>query len=208
MYQAELHLQQEKACVLTALADENEGPLDIDIEELHDHNVTFVLHANGHADDWEDHLRAAEEVHHVDRLDDETLLVTKRSCGAYGAILKNHGVLRRTTSIGSRERVYHVLVFDREDLKAIVEDFRKVGSVTLGSLSEFGEGSSSLTPRQREVVETALDAGYFEWPREVTSEELAARLDISRPTFLEHLRKAEGTLLSQMLRESDGRARW
>ncbi|WP_254545237.1 helix-turn-helix domain-containing protein [Halomarina pelagica] len=208
MYQAELHLQQEKECVLTDLAREVDAPLDIEIEELHDHNVTFVLHAGERADSWYDRLAAADAVHHLDRLDDEALLVTKHSCGAYAAVSKNHGVLRRVNRIGPRQRVYHVLVFNREDLKAIIEEFRSIGLVTLGQLTEFGGATSSLTTRQREVIETALEAGYFRWPREVTSEELAADLGISRPTFLEHLRKAEATLLTQLLDESDGRTRW
>jgi predicted DNA binding protein len=41
------------------------------------------------------------------------------------------------------------------------------------------------------VVETALSAGYFEWPRDHDSSEVASRLDITQPTFNKHLRTAE-----------------
>jgi len=62
---------------------------------------------------------------------------------------------------------------------------------------------SSLTDRQRTVIRGALDRGYYEWPREIKSGELADALDISRATLQEHLRKAERTLLSAGL-DGDG----
>ncbi|ELZ95911.1 bacterio-opsin activator [Haloferax mucosum ATCC BAA-1512] len=54
-----------------------------------------------------------------------------------------------------------------------------------------------LTPRQREAVNLARERGYYNWPREVTARQLAAELDVSKTTFLEHLRKAEAKLMSR-----------
>ncbi|AUV82549.1 bacterio-opsin activator [Salinigranum rubrum] len=53
-----------------------------------------------------------------------------------------------------------------------------------------------LTDCQRQALETAHRAGYFEWPRESTADEVAELLDISRPTLHAHLRKAQAELLS------------
>jgi len=53
----------------------------------------------------------------------------------------------------------------------------------------------TLTTTQREVYEHAREAGYYEWPREASTRELAADLDVSKTTLLEHLRKAESKLL-------------
>lgn len=53
----------------------------------------------------------------------------------------------------------------------------------------------ALTDRQREVLEAAYRAGYFEWPRDSTAEELADSLDITSATLHGHLRKAEATLV-------------
>jgi predicted DNA binding protein/DNA-binding response OmpR family regulator len=52
-----------------------------------------------------------------------------------------------------------------------------------------------LTDRQREALLAAHRGGYFEWPRESTGEEIAERLDVSAPTFHQHLRKGLGRLL-------------
>ena len=53
----------------------------------------------------------------------------------------------------------------------------------------------ALTDRQREALEAAHEAGYYEWPREVTCRELADELGIATPTFTEHLRTAEQQLI-------------
>jgi len=53
-----------------------------------------------------------------------------------------------------------------------------------------------LTARQREVLETAVRAGYYENPRETTQEGLAAELGVSPATVGEHLRKIESRVFS------------
>ncbi len=53
----------------------------------------------------------------------------------------------------------------------------------------------TLTSTQREVFELARNQGYYQWPRGVSTRELAAELDISKTTLLDHLRKAESKLL-------------
>ncbi|WP_326494480.1 bacterio-opsin activator domain-containing protein [Natronomonas gomsonensis] len=56
-----------------------------------------------------------------------------------------------------------------------------------------------LTPRQREVLEVAYRAGYFDWPRESTAEEVADALKLARPTVHAHLRKGVLRILSEHL---------
>lgn len=51
-----------------------------------------------------------------------------------------------------------------------------------------------LTDRQREALEVAHEAGFFEWPRGESGEEVAERLDISPSTFHQHIRAAERKL--------------
>ena len=58
-----------------------------------------------------------------------------------------------------------------------------------------------LTDRQRQVLELALDAGYFERPRRHNTGELAAMLDISRATFTQHLRAAQSKAFKELLSE-------
>lgn len=53
-----------------------------------------------------------------------------------------------------------------------------------------------LTARQREVLKTAFETGYYEQPRQATGEEIADDLGISSTTFSQHIRAAERNLLS------------
>ncbi|PSQ51816.1 hypothetical protein BRD20_09415 [Halobacteriales archaeon SW_8_65_20] len=41
----------------------------------------------------------------------------------------------------------------------------------------------------------AYNAGFFEWPRELSGDEMAELLDVSAPTFHQHRRAALATLL-------------
>lgn len=59
-----------------------------------------------------------------------------------------------------------------------------------------------LTERQNEVLETAYYAGFFEWPRETQSDELADILDIAQPTASRHIRSSEQKFLSMLYEDS------
>lgn len=52
-----------------------------------------------------------------------------------------------------------------------------------------------LTDRQREALETAHAAGYFDWPRDSSGEEVADTLGVSPSTFHQHLRVGEQKVL-------------
>ncbi|MHC1681233.1 MAG: helix-turn-helix domain-containing protein [Methanomassiliicoccales archaeon] len=58
---------------------------------------------------------------------------------------------------------------------------------------------SALTERQREAVIAAYHHGYYDYPKRISSEELSAKLKISKGTMMEHLRKAEGRILREIL---------
>lgn len=207
MFQATIHLQQEKDCVLSDFAEVFNVSFDVAIEELHDHLVTFVIELDHCSEEIADFFTSSPQVKHFEQLNEDSYLVTKDSCGAYSAVDRNHGILRRRSVITANRREYTILFFQREDLKAIIEEFRRTGEVTLGKVSKFNESTAELTDRQFEVVECALEEGYFEWPRNASSDEIAGELDISRATFLEHLRKAQSKLLTEAIEEDDRTAK-
>lgn len=63
-----------------------------------------------------------------------------------------------------------------------------------GERDQFG-----LTDRQYRALSIAFAGGYYESPREMSTEELAAELDITAPSASDLLRRAERQLLSQTL---------
>ncbi|WP_436923694.1 PAS domain S-box protein [Halosimplex amylolyticum] len=57
---------------------------------------------------------------------------------------------------------------------------------------------ADLTDRQRTALEAAYHAGFFEWPRDTSGEDLAESLDVAPPTFHQHLRKAERKVFASL----------
>ncbi|MFC4405573.1 bacterio-opsin activator domain-containing protein [Haloarchaeobius iranensis] len=88
--------------------------------------------------------------------------------------------------------------YDDTDLVSKREVERSVQST-----ESFRQGlSDRLTDRQQAALETAYSAGYYEWPRDSTAEEVAEAMDIAAPTLHEHLRAAERKLLESFVDET------
>lgn len=84
-----------------------------------------------------------------------------------------------------------------------VEKYDDVGvDVVLERITDYAGPRTSLdavTERQRDVLETAYEMGYFEVPREVSVADVAADLGLDPSTVSEHLRRGERNLLSELL---------
>ncbi|WP_136716168.1 bacterio-opsin activator domain-containing protein [Halorientalis salina] len=81
--------------------------------------------------------------------------------------------------------------YDRVDLVSYHEHERPVQT-----RQEFRTDlEQRLTDRQLTALRTAYYSGFFDWPRGVDGDELAAMMDIARSTFHQHLRVAERKVL-------------
>lgn len=64
---------------------------------------------------------------------------------------------------------------------------------------ETGTLLSGLTTRQQEVLEAAVELGYYDVPRTATQEEVAATVDAAATTVGEHLRKIESRVFGALV---------
>jgi hypothetical protein len=60
-----------------------------------------------------------------------------------------------------------------------------------------------LTDRQRSVLQAAYHAGYFDWPRGSTAEDLADSIGVSSPTLHNHLRRGQRKLLATFFDDAE-----
>ena len=95
------------------------------------------------------------------------------------------------------------LVGPQEAIRGMVRGYTSAGvTPTLRKLGEY-EGDAGplaeLTDRQREVVQTAYREGYYEVPRDASTADVAAKLDVDPSTVAEHLQRAERNLLRRHL---------
>ncbi|MFC7165251.1 bacterio-opsin activator domain-containing protein [Halospeciosus flavus] len=63
---------------------------------------------------------------------------------------------------------------------------------------------ADLTERQRSTLEAAFFGGFFEWPRESAGEDVADAMDVSPPTFHQHLRTAQRKVFESILSDAGG----
>ena len=85
----------------------------------------------------------------------------------------------------------------------LVEDDVTVDLRRVTDVSKRAGTRTQLTPEQREALEAAFERGYFEIPREISMEELAAELGISHQALSERLRRAYGTLVDEELQPAN-----
>jgi predicted DNA binding protein len=99
------------------------------------------------------------------------------------------------------EAVFEVLG-DPADLRGLLDGLPDRVDRTVERVGEFDRHRSpaaALTSRQRDVVETAVELGYYDVPREATLEEVAAELDVAASTVSDHLRKAEAEVMTSLV---------
>jgi len=88
-----------------------------------------------------------------------------------------------------------------EPIKAYLNLLKSLGisyKATIQHPDQFQGDLSCLTKRQKDVVLAARKHGYYDYPRRISSQELAEQLGICKSTMLEHLRKAEKRMIDTL----------
>jgi hypothetical protein len=125
-------------------------------------------------------------------------------------LIEGHGPPVRHIEADTGTVVLSFVAPTLDDLRDITADLREqYDGVSLRRLTRSADvederdlvfvDRAALTDRQREVLETAHEMGYFEHPKESNATEVAAVLGINRSTFAEHLAAAQSKLLDALL---------
>ena len=124
------------------------------------------------------------------------------------AVTAEEGVVRYTLELPYEAEAREVfdLVADRYEGTELVgyhEHERPVDTRQAFRESVFDR----FTDRQETAVRTAHLGGFFEWPREADGDDLAESMDISRPTFHQHLRAAQRKVFEELFDPGADRGR-
>ena len=100
-------------------------------------------------------------------------------------------------------KVRVTLVGDNEQVKPFLENRGVNFKVLSLTDAKFSPNSpiSRLTEKQQEAISLAFRLGYFDTPRKISVNELAAKLGLASSTLAVHLRRAERRLLAEVLNE-------
>jgi predicted DNA binding protein len=103
----------------------------------------------------------------------------------------------------SKEKIVFSIITDNEYLKKVLKILKPLGIIRNVSFLKptFIDTTvlSHLTDRQKEIIIAAQKNGYYNIPREITMDELARKLGISKATTTEHLQKAENQIISHLI---------
>lgn len=126
-------------------------------------------------------------------------------CPVFGT----HDCIPRIKAVKSGYLVVVLTVPDRETLREVIDGLRAVGAqITVEWLVDGGEHSetteidvSTITEKQQEALELAMERGYYETPRQTNIGELATQLGISNSAVSQRLNAAETKLVKAFIEE-------
>jgi predicted DNA binding protein len=164
--------------------------------------------------------RAGTEVERSER-GNRVVVVTDRCmcdwCGAETPTPEDLGILQLSPKVycnGWEQR--RILGFNNDHVRSIMSALQESFPTKLiakrpvqgGLMTELFSPTSNelfgeMTAKQSEALMLAFREGYYRSPRNVTTAMLAKRFGTSRPTYEEHLRKAENKMIKTVCNYMD-----
>ncbi|BDC18284.1 helix-turn-helix domain-containing protein [Acidianus sp. HS-5] len=122
--------------------------------------------------------------------------------GSIAGILYDYEVLILKNEIVDRKEKW-TFVAPRLSVREIVNEIKGIAKVEDVKSEDYTLNGISLTDMEKRVLSLALSFGYLDYPKRSRTEDLAKLLNISKVTFLYHLRSAEKKILSFYLNSLD-----
>lgn len=113
------------------------------------------------------------------------------------------GLIHTIPTIISQEKFTISMMGEQKNLSDFVEMIRNAGTIRKMSFRRAAYQKADilavLTDKQREVMVAAFQNGYYDFPKKISSKKLCRKVSISKPTLLQHMRKAEGRILKEIM---------
>jgi predicted DNA binding protein len=113
------------------------------------------------------------------------------------------GLIHTVPTIISQQRFTVSMMGETKNLSDFVEMMRNAGTIRKMSFRRAAYRQADiltiLTEKQREVMVAAFQNGYYDFPKKISSKRLCRKVGISKPTLLQHMRKAECRILREIM---------
>ena len=174
--------------ILAALADDGLG---VGLAELSARSLDEFLEAMAAAD-------AVTELEILQRSDGEALVQFETTEPLLLLPLQGSGVPLEMPFVLQDGDAEIEVTAPQERLSALGQQLEQFGiRFNVDVLRQRIEREQVLTETQQRIVETAVDAGYYDTPRECTLTELAERMDMAKSTCSETLHRAEEAIVKR-----------
>jgi len=171
---------------------------------LEDNLPTYILQFNGDfSNGYEQYLSSkAHRILHVHEHTETMLIATCHLIGILPMMVhQTEGVWLQTPSSLLRENGMLMTIIGTK--KGLSDIRRKFVSSVPGELkmritSDIKAewvAAPQLPERRKEVIELAVDMGYYHTPRKCTQRDIATALNLRQGTVAEHLQSAEGAII-------------
>jgi PAS domain S-box-containing protein len=192
--------ERDCACTLEAVVPVSETSL-----------LFYVTLSDDQPDAFLDSATTAEGVvdaRYIREYGDRSLLEFTVEGSSPALTLTDLGATIRAAVVESGVQTVRAEIAREADVRSVVEGLQAAFPGTslrakqavdqpVETVAEFQDSlAEKLTDKQRAALRAAYFAGYFDWPRGSTAEEVADSMGVSSPTLHNHLRKAERKLLA------------
>jgi len=211
---------RHKDCILAPLAEKYN--LGIEFYPLGHYQegkyiYTLAIHMlRGDEKDIKKYLRELKKNPKVVRIEISKVIFTltkeKASIGTY-QVIYNPKLLYVTPGYNSEDgyETWEVACWDRKPLEKLIKVMEKASTTTYFKILRFEEKDiddiyllrlfPELPKKQKEAIELAYKAGYYQFPKQTNLDKLAKLTKVSKQTFQENLKKAEAKLMPLLLRK-------
>lgn len=120
-------------------------------------------------------------------------------------LMQTHNCITLLQEIRDGRLLYSVTLLDRLGLPPLIASLREAGAtVTVTRILTAGEDEDAppaLTDKQRETLLVAIEAGYYDRPRQATLDDVASELDISMSAASQRLNSVKRRLIDKYVEQ-------
>lgn len=113
-------------------------------------------------------------------------------------------LIQSSPTIIAQDKITVTMLGENENLNRFL-DYIKKGENKILSINVYRASYQKhdllnvLTEKQRDILKAAHQFGYYDYPKKINSEKLSKKVDVSKATLVQHLRKAEGRIMNEIL---------